>query len=131
MHGFTGSEKVTLKTMIWLLNGKYTSYLSNLTSILISKNNEGIKCEKAKKWNINIVNGKWLMELYLGNMYALTQPLDERYTNLNVNHFAFDHSMVAEFLEQWKTLIKLPVDRIKVTKIALFTLFKLFFLLKI
>ena len=69
--------------------------------------------EKAKKWNINIVNGTWLMELYLGNTYALAQPLEERYTIFNVNHFAHDHAYVKDFMEQWKTLIKLPVEKIK------------------
>ena len=43
--------------------------------------------EKAKKWNINIVNGMWIMDLYLGNIQTLTQPLEERYINFNANHF--------------------------------------------
>ena len=70
--------------------------------------------EKAKKWNINIVNGMWIMDLYLGNIQALTQPIEERYTNFNVNHFAYDHAYTKDFMEQWKSLIKLPVEKIKV-----------------
>jgi hypothetical protein len=96
------------------MNGKYLSCLSNINSFLISKDSEGAKIEKAKKWNIPIVNGVWLMELYLGNTYALTRQLDDRYTNLNVNHFSYDSIFVEDFMEQWKSLIKLPVERIKV-----------------
>jgi hypothetical protein len=81
---------------------------------LITKNSEGLKMEKAKKWNINIVNGMWIMDLYLGNIQTLTQPLEERYANFNANHFGYDQVFVKEFMEQWKTLIKLPVDKIKV-----------------
>jgi PAX-interacting protein 1 len=70
--------------------------------------------EKAKKWNINIVNSMWLMELYLGNINALTQPLEEKYLNFNLlNHFGYDQAYVSDFMEQWKVLIKLPVDKIK------------------
>ena len=113
LHGFVGKEKLILKTLIWLLNGKYSSHLSNINSFLISKNSEGIKVEKAKQWKINIVNGIWLNELYLGNLKCLIDPLDERYKNLNVNHFGFDPAFVAEFMDQWKQLIKLPVERIR------------------
>ena len=120
-HGFSGKEKLILKTLIWLMNGKYSSYLTNINSFLISKNTTGIKYEKAKKWNIPVVNGVWLSELYLGNMYCLTKNLSDRYTNINqinfnkvsinVNHFAYDALYVNEFMEAWKTLIKLPMDQ--------------------
>jgi len=104
-----------VKTLIWQLNGKYSSHLSNITSLLISKSNDDVlKYEKAKKWNISIVNGVWLSELYLGNTLALNKPIEERYTNLNVNHFSFDNQFVLEFLESWKSLIRLPIEKIKV-----------------
>ena len=83
--------------------------------MLISKSNDDVlKYEKAKKWNISIVNGVWLSELYLGNTLALNKPIEERYTNLNVNHFSFDNQFVLEFLESWKSLIRLPIEKIKV-----------------
>lgn len=86
----------------------------NISSYLISKNSEGPKVDKAKKWNVKIVNGIWLMELYLGNTYALNNTrIDERYTNLNVNHLGYDQTFVKDYLEQWKTPIKLPLERIK------------------
>jgi hypothetical protein len=113
LHGFTGKEKLILKTLIWLLNGKYSSHLSNINSFLISKNSDGIKVEKAKQWKINVVNGIWINELYLGNLKCLIDPLDERYKNLNVNHFGFEPAFVAEFMDQWKQLIKLPIERIR------------------
>ena len=109
------------------MNGKYSSFLSNITSFLISKNNDGVKIDKAKKWNINVVNGIWLMELYLGNTYALTQPLDERYTNLSANHFGYDPACVHEFMEQWKSLIKLPLEKIKASFDTIDFYWKMFF----
>ena len=70
--------------------------------------------EKAKKFKTNVVNGIWLMELYLGNVHALNKQLEARYINLNVNHFAYDNSFVVDYMEQWKALIKLPIEKIKV-----------------
>jgi hypothetical protein len=113
VHGFDQKEKLIIKTLIWLMNGKYSSYLSNVNSFLISKNSEGLKVEKAKQWNINIVNAVWLSELYLGNTLALSKPINERYTNLNVSQFVYDSMFVQDFMDQWKQLIKLPMERIK------------------
>lgn len=107
--------------MVWLLDGKYTGYLSYLNSFIICKNLKGIKVEKAKKWNVNIVNGSWLSELYLGNTYALAKPLDERYKNVinsesngdsssaqALNHLGFDPVLVNDFLQLWKN--ELPLE---------------------
>ncbi len=89
----------------------------NISSLLISKktSDNSEKLEKAKKWNINIVNGVWLMELYLGNTFALGKNhIDDRYTNLDVpNHFGYDMTLVSDYMEQWKSLIKLPLERIR------------------
>ena len=85
-----------------------------MCSFLISKNSEGLKVEKAKKWNVNIVNGIWLMELYLGNTHAMNKNIDSRYTELNVKHFGYDQVFVSDYSEQWKALIKLPLERIRV-----------------
>ena len=127
-HGFYGKEKLILKTLIWLLNGKYSSYLTNINSFLISKNTVGAKVDKAHKWNIPVVNGVWLSELYLGNTNALSKNLSDRYTNINqiqfnnslinINHFAYDHIYVSDFMDQWKTLIRLPAEHIKVSILA-------------
>ena len=105
-HGFTSKEKLFIFQVIWLLDGKYSSYLSNINSFLIAKNLKGVKVEKAKSWNIPIVNANWLMELYLGNTYALNKPVEERYKNIpsgdNYNHFGFDVSLVQDFMKHWK-----------------------------
>lgn len=110
-HGFTSKEKLFIFQVIWLLDGKYSSYLSNINSFLIAKNLKGPKVEKAKSWNIPIVNANWLMELYLGNTYALNKPIEDRYKNIpsgdNYNHFGFDVSMVQDFMKHWKN--DLPV----------------------
>ncbi|RNA00045.1 PAX-interacting 1 [Brachionus plicatilis] len=105
-HGFTSKEKLFIFQVVWLLGGKYSSYLSNINSFLIAKNLKGPKVEKAKCWSIPVVNANWLMELYLGNTYALNKPIEERYKNIptcdNYNHFAFDTSMVQDFMKHWK-----------------------------
>jgi hypothetical protein len=54
------------------------------------------------------------MELYLGNTLALNKQIEDRYTNLNVNHFSFDNQFTLEYMDAWKTLIRLPIEKIKV-----------------
>lgn len=77
------------------------------------------KLQKAKKWKVNVVNGVWLSELYLGNTFALAQPLSDRYTALDVeNHFYYDPLLAREFMDQWKQLISLPVEAIRQAKMA-------------
>lgn len=113
------------------MGGKYTNYLSNVNTYLICReqekadstktNGSGVaasgasKVDKARKWGINVVNGVWLSELYLGNTYALTRtPIDERYRALDVhNHLYYDGLLVHEFMEQWKQLISLPLELIR------------------
>jgi hypothetical protein len=115
------------------MGGKYTNYLSNVNTYLICReqenadstktNGSGVaasgdkssKVDKARKWGINVVNGVWLNELYLGNTFALTRtPIDERYRALDVhNHLYYDGLLVHEFMEQWKQLISLPLELIR------------------
>lgn len=111
-----------------MLNGRYTSALSNINSILISKNDPtSIKVNKAREWKQKIVNGCWLMELYLGNLHAMESDsvlvsdntLSEtagtgRYTHLGVlNHFSYDPLLVSEFMSPWMELVKVPIQLIR------------------
>ncbi len=114
MHGFREKERLILKTMIYLLNGKFTSYFTKANSILISTNDKGAKLDKAKEWGIPIVNGVWLMELYLGNIYTLNENIEERYKILDIDHFAYDAIFVQDLMKPWKKLIKVSIDKIKV-----------------
>lgn len=83
------------------------------------QSNTALKIQKAKKWGVNIVNGVWLSELYLGNTYALVRPIPDRYTALDCqNHFYFDPILTREFMDQWKQLISLPVEAIRQAKLA-------------
>lgn len=118
LHGFRDKERLMLKTLIYLLGGKFTSYLSKENSLLISTIDKGAKLDKAKEWYIPIVNGIWLMELYLGNVYTLNENMEERYKALDIDHFAYDAIFVHDLLKPWKTLIKLPVEKIKVKSIS-------------
>lgn len=77
------------------------------------------KLEKAKKWKINVVNGVWLNELYLGNTLALARPIGDRYLPLDVqNHFYYDPLLTREYMDQWKQLINLPAETIRQAKLA-------------
>jgi hypothetical protein len=114
-HGFRGKDKLLLKTLVFLLNGKYTNYLSKENSILISNSVDGgKKLEKAKEWNISIVNGIWLMELYLGNYYALNEKTEERYLDLDLDHMAYDAIFVQDLMKAWEIPIRIPSDAMKV-----------------
>ena len=115
LHGFREKERLMLKTMIYLLNGKFTSYFTKANSILISTSDKGAKLDKAKEWGIPIVNGVWLMELFLGNIYTLNENIEERYKNLDIDHFAYDAIFVQDLMKPWKNLIKVSIDKIKVT----------------
>jgi hypothetical protein len=114
-NGFRGKDKLILKTLVFLLNGKYTAYLSKENSILISNSMDGgKKLEKAKEWNISVVNGVWLMELYLGNYYALNEKTDERYLDLDLDHMAYDAIFVQDLMKAWTMPIKIPYHAIGV-----------------
>lgn len=122
-----------MRSLIWLLSGKYSSQLTNINTFLVCRqasagmpettatngSENHSKLEKAKRWNVNVVNGVWLSELYLGNTLALTQPINERYRPLDVhNHFYYDPLLVRDFMEQWRQLISLPVEAIRQAKLA-------------
>ena len=55
------------------------------------------------------------MELFLGNIYTLNENIEERYKNLDIDHFAYDAIFVQDLMKPWKNLIKVSIDKIKVT----------------
>lgn len=98
-------------------NGSSSGENISETNGSAGSSNMSMKLQKAKKWNVNIVNGVWLSELYLGNTYALNRPIADRYTALDVqNHFYYDPLLTREFADQWAKLISLPVEVIRQAK---------------
>ena len=130
VHGFVGKQKLVVKTLVWLLGAKYSSCVTPLCTHLIcrtdtsatSSSSSSSKLHKVRTdaalAHVRVVNGVWLNELYLGNVRATLPnqtPLAARYTTLgaHVDHMAFDSALVAAFDEQWKTLVRLPLDRLR------------------
>ena len=98
--------------MIRSLGGKYFGHLGRWHTHLIARESgTSEKYLKAIEWSIPVVNGLWLSELFLGNMNALKQPLDDRFRRLSgtpvVDHFSFDQSFVHELLLPWSQPIRI------------------------
>lgn len=51
--------------MILAIGAKYTSTLSPENSHLITLSEEGEKYEKAKEWNLNVINHLWLEDCFI------------------------------------------------------------------
>ena len=107
----SGLERARLRYMIRSLGGKYSGHLTKWHTHLVAR--ESDKSDKFKKaliWSISIVNGLWLSELFLGNTYALQEPLDERYKRLSgtpvIDHFSFDQIFVHDLLSPWSQPIR-------------------------
>lgn len=110
-----GIERARLRYMIRSLGGKYSGHLSKWhTHLLAREHGKTNKFKKALEWSIPIVNGLWLSELYLGNTFALKQPLEERYRRLSgtppIDHFSFDQIFVHNLLLPWSQPIRITDD---------------------
>jgi PAX-interacting protein 1 len=115
MNLFLGLERARLRYMIRSLGGNYSGHLGRWHTHLIARES-GIseKYLKAFEWSIPVVNGLWLSELFLGNIDALKQPLDDRFRRLSgtptIDHFSFDQSFVHELLLPWSKPIRITND---------------------
>ncbi len=113
-----GLERARLRYMIRSLGGKYSGHLGRWHTYLIARES-GIseKYLKAFEWSIPVVNGLWLSELFLGNINALKQPLDDRFRRLSgtptIDHFSFDQSFVHELLLPWSQPIRITDEVLK------------------
>lgn len=101
--------------MIRALGGKYSGHLSKWhTHLLARDTGKSAKLKKANDWSLCIVNGLWLSELYLGNTFALKQPLEDRYKRLTgtptIDHFSFDQIFVHDLLQAWSQPIRVTDD---------------------
>ncbi|CAJ0928870.1 unnamed protein product, partial [Mesorhabditis belari] len=91
--GFEPEERISLKFMVESIGGRATPYLSSQHSLLIAKTDSGGKVEKAREWNIPIVNYNWLQDVYFGKnnnvdlpQYQLGAPCSE----VNTTGYALD-----------------------------------------
>uniref|UniRef100_A0A3Q0RFT2 PAX-interacting protein 1 n=1 Tax=Amphilophus citrinellus TaxID=61819 RepID=A0A3Q0RFT2_AMPCI len=78
--GFVDADRDDLKLMAYLAGARYTGYLCRSNTVLICKEPNGLKYEKAKEWKIPCVNAQWLCDILLGNFEALRQIQHSRYS---------------------------------------------------
>ncbi|VDO32898.1 unnamed protein product [Haemonchus placei] len=61
--GFDESERAAMKFMVEAMGARFTPYLSRHNNLLIAK---ALKVEKAREWDIQVVNYQWLADNYAG-----------------------------------------------------------------
>ncbi|KAK6020821.1 BRCA1 protein, partial [Ostertagia ostertagi] len=81
--GFDESERAAMKFMVEAMGARFTPYLSRHNNILIAKTAGVEKVEKAREWDIQVVNYQWLADNYAGQRvdadnqrYQLGQPCE-------------------------------------------------------
>ncbi|VDM70409.1 unnamed protein product [Strongylus vulgaris] len=72
--GFDESERAAMKFMVETMGAKFTPYLSRLNNLLIAKSVGVEKVEKAREWDIPIVNYQWLADSYAGQRVEIDNP---------------------------------------------------------
>ncbi|WKY05157.1 hypothetical protein Q1695_005852 [Nippostrongylus brasiliensis] len=81
--GFDESERAAMKFMVEAMGARFTPYLSRHNSLLIAKAAGVEKVDKAREWDIQVVNYQWLADNYAGQRvdvndqrYQLGQPCE-------------------------------------------------------
>ncbi|KAK6749888.1 hypothetical protein RB195_002103 [Necator americanus] len=81
--GFDEGERAAMKFMVETMGAKFTPYLSRHNNLLIAKAPGVEKVEKAREWEIPVVNYQWLADNYAGQRvevdnqrYQLGQPCE-------------------------------------------------------
>lgn len=108
---FEGEERSILKQMIITTGAKYTGYMTRLNSLLVTKRQEGKKCEKAREWGIPVVNVQWLNDVLFGHLEALRLPMAQKYQQYSgVNQFKVDYALVPHLMTAWRVPIKITEE---------------------
>ncbi|VDD79212.1 unnamed protein product, partial [Mesocestoides corti] len=91
--GFEGIERQKVELLIKQLGASFTDYLDQMNTLLICKRSlmrqpcpisllnrpHGKKYEMASLWGIPCVNVRWLQDLYLGDLSAISADLAHKY----------------------------------------------------
>lgn len=108
---FEGDDRTRVKQMISALGAKYTGYMTRANSVLVCKYPEGTKYQKAKEWQIDVVNIQWLSDLILGHMDALRKPVQPRYLQVRQgDEFQMDLSKVQHLMAAWRNPLKVSKE---------------------
>uniref|UniRef100_A0A131Z066 PAX-interacting protein 1 n=1 Tax=Rhipicephalus appendiculatus TaxID=34631 RepID=A0A131Z066_RHIAP len=106
--GFDTEERGLLKQMVLTTGAKFTTYLTRLNSLLITKKKEGLKYQKAQEWGIGIVNTQWLQDVMLGHYEALRLPTAPKYQQFE--EIRLDYGLVPHLMAAWRIPIKLTEE---------------------
>lgn len=94
-----------------MLGAQYTGYMTRTNSALVCRSPEGVKYQKAKEWQIPVMNVEWLSDLLLGHMDALKLPIDMKYLQINKgDEFQMDLNKVQPLMAAWRTPLKVTKD---------------------
>lgn len=108
--GFEGDERIRIKQMIVESGATFTDYLSRHNSVLICKKPEGPKYQRAKEWNIPVVNTFWLSDILQGNLSQMSQYDLQKYQQYNLNGpFRIDYSLVGHLMSKFNKISSLPL----------------------
>lgn len=105
---FEGKERTELKEMIANIGAKYTENMTTKNTILICRNNGGIKYKKALQWNIAVVNVTWINDVLLGNNKAIQLMLVlPKYQNfLSKDPFRLiAYNAITDIMHPWRVSI--------------------------
>lgn len=110
--GFDREERIRLKQMVLATGAKYTTYLTRLNSLLITKKREGLKYQKAQEWSISTVNLQWVQDVMLGHYEALRLPMAQKYQQYDAaeSTFRLDYSLVPHLMAAWRVPVKLTEE---------------------
>ncbi|KAL4225104.1 PAX-interacting protein 1 [Mactra antiquata] len=111
---FDGDDRERVKQMIKALGAKYTGYMTRANSVLVCRRPEGQKYQKAKEWQVAVVNVQWLSDLVLGHMDALKTPIQKCYLQVGLmDEFQMDMNKVQHLMVAWRTPLKVPKEMMK------------------
>lgn len=106
--GFDSEERQQVKQMVLSIGAKYTTYLTRLNSLLVTKKKEGLKYQKAQEWGIGTVNVQWLQDVVLGHYEALRLPMAPKYQQYEETRL--DYGLVPHLMAAWRIPIKLTEE---------------------
>ncbi|XP_030608412.1 PAX-interacting protein 1 isoform X1 [Archocentrus centrarchus] len=116
--GFVDADRDDLKLMAYLAGARYTGYLCRSNTVLICKEPNGLKYEKAKEWKIPCVNAQWLCDILLGNFEALRQIQHSRYSiYTHPEPLVPNPQLVQNLLAAWRTPIKVSSEALASLKL--------------
>ncbi|VDN16744.1 unnamed protein product [Dibothriocephalus latus] len=61
------------------MGASFTDYLDQSNTLLVFKRPQGKKYEMASLWGIPCVNVRWLQDLYLGDLLAISSEIPHKY----------------------------------------------------